>query len=97
MIVTSGYRTMEDHLRIYAEKGIADKSRIPMGSKHLVGAAVDIFDPDQKLQDWVWGNQSFLRRIELWCERFTHTPNWVHFQSIPYGSWQEGGSIFFIP
>ena len=45
MVVTSGLRSMEDHLRIYREKGITDKSRIPMKSKHLLGQAVDIADP----------------------------------------------------
>lgn len=41
VIVTSGYRSMAHHLRIYAEKGITDKSKIPMGSYHLTGKAVD--------------------------------------------------------
>ena len=41
IIITSGYRSMAHHLKIYAEKGITDKSKIPMGSYHLQGKAVD--------------------------------------------------------
>ena len=39
--ITSGYRSLQDHLRIYKEKGITDKSKIPMGSYHLKGLAAD--------------------------------------------------------
>lgn len=41
VIVTCGFRSMAHHLRIYAEKGITDKNKIPMGSYHLSGKAVD--------------------------------------------------------
>ncbi len=41
MTVTSGFRSMADHLRIYAAKGITDKRKIPMGSFHLKGLAAD--------------------------------------------------------
>jgi len=98
MIVDSGYRTMADHLRIYAAKGITDQSKIPMKSKHLSGAAADISDPHDLLQAWVKANEDWLvSTVGLWCERFDFTKNWVHFQCIPYGSWKPGGSIFFIP
>lgn len=39
--VTCGFRSMAHHLKIYAEKGITDKSKIPMKSYHLSGLAVD--------------------------------------------------------
>lgn len=58
MTVTSGLRSMEDHLRIYADKGITDPSKIPMKSKHLVGAAVDISDPDLEITAWLKENDS---------------------------------------
>lgn len=49
--ITSGYRSLQDHLRIYKEKGITDKSKIPMGSYHLKGLAADFvvkgFTPSQ--------------------------------------------------
>jgi hypothetical protein len=39
--ITSGYRSMAHHLRIYKELGITDPKKIPMGSLHLKGLAVD--------------------------------------------------------
>jgi len=39
--VTSGYRSPEHQIEVYRQKGITDKSKIPMGSYHLKGLAVD--------------------------------------------------------
>lgn len=93
MSVTSGYRTMEDHLRIYKEKGITDQSKIPMKSKHLVGAAVDISDPNKELQQWCKSNEQILKDAQLWMEDFSATPNWCHFQISPPAS----GKRWFLP
>lgn len=101
MVPTSGLRTMKDHLRIYRNKGITDKRKIPMKSKHLYGQAVDIYDPKQELQKFLLKNEHLLRDCDLWCEDFRYTSNgrssWVHFQTSPYGSWRPGKSRFFIP
>lgn len=79
MTVTSGLRTMEDHLRIYREKGITDPAKIPMKSKHLIGAAVDIYDPGLEITKWLKEDESAkLIAAELWCEE--GNKNWVHFQ-----------------
>lgn len=93
MTVTSGYRSMQEHLDIYKRKGITDKNRIPMKSKHLVGAAVDISDPKRELQVWCKNNVKLLEEIGLWMEDFAYTSNWVHFQVIP----PKSGNRFFIP
>jgi hypothetical protein len=93
MKVTSGLRTKEDQIRIYAKKGITDISKIPMGSQHLKGAAVDIFDPNRQLQEWCKQNVSILEQNQLWCEDFSATPNWVHFQIFP----PKSGNRFFKP
>jgi len=98
MIVTSGLRTMEDHLRIYkqiAERNNVpfDQSKVPMGSQHLKGAAVDISDPKQELQKWVKDNIQLLEEVGLWCEHFDYTSNWVHFQCHP----PKSGNRFFKP
>lgn len=93
LTVTSGFRSMEDHLRIYREKGITDHSKIPMKSKHLSGEAVDIFDPDKKLQEWTLANVDKLEEIGLWCEDFSATKNWVHYQI----SASKSGKRFFMP
>lgn len=93
MTVTSGYRSLEDHLRIYRQKGITDKSKIPMKSNHLSGRAVDFADANGELKKWVLANVSLLESIGLWCEDFSATPTWVHFQINPPAS----GNRFFKP
>lgn len=92
MKVTSGLRTREDQLRIYKAKGIPE-SKIPWGSKHLTGGAVDIFDPEKKLQAWCLANIPELEAADLYCEDFGSTPNWVHFQIFP----PKSGKRFFMP
>lgn len=92
MTVTSGLRTMEDHLRIYREKGVTDPAKIPMKSKHLFGQAVDIFDPDLALTKWLKENNSQrLVDTQLWCEE--GNANWVHFQILP----PKSGNRWFLP
>ncbi len=98
MIVSSGLRTKEDHIRIYkeiaAKKGIVfDLSRVPMGSQHLRGAAVDIADPKGDLQKWCLANEKVLEDVGLWCEHFDFTKGWVHFQIYP----PKSGKRFFKP
>lgn len=93
MKVTSGYRSLEDHLRIYRNKGITDQSRIPMKSKHLSGLAIDIFDPNKDLQKWCLANESLLEQYQLWMEDFSATPNWCHFQCDP----PKSGKRWFLP
>lgn len=84
MIVTSGFRTTEDHKRIYAAKGITDDLKIPWRSKHLFGAAVDIADEGLVLTKWLKDNPKVLEDAELWCEE--GNKNWVHFQIFPPAS-----------
>lgn len=96
MVVTSGLRTHADQIRIYKAKGIPE-DKIPWGSQHLTGGAVDIFDPEKKLQAWCMNNQELLKNTGLWMESFHATPNWCHFQINPYKSYSEGKSIFFNP
>lgn len=93
MIITSGLRTMEDHLRIYKEKGITDTKKIPMASRHLIGAAVDIADSKKELQKWCLENVKLLEEIGLWMEHFDHTPTWTHFQIKS----PRSGARFFKP
>lgn len=93
MIVTSGYRSLSHHLRIYRQKGIVDQSKIPMASKHLSGQALDIFDPKQELQQWCLANISILEEVGLWMEDFSATPNWAHFQIVP----PKSNKRFFKP
>lgn len=96
LIITSGYRTLEHHLAIYAAKGITDTSKIPMKSRHLSGEAVDVVPKDKPVNDlhkWLNSNVKTLEEIGLWCETFRYTPTWTHFQTSP----PKSGSRFFIP
>jgi uncharacterized protein YcbK (DUF882 family) len=96
MTVTSGLRTVDDMKRIYQaiaqRKGLKGPVRIPMGSQHMKGAAVDIYDPDLLLTAWLKENNSQrLIDAKLWCEE--GNSNWVHFQIVPPGS----GNRWFKP
>jgi LAS superfamily LD-carboxypeptidase LdcB len=98
MKVTSGFRSMQDHLRIYKEKAGKegkpfDQTKVPMKSKHLSGQAVDIYDPAKDLQKWCKENESFLESVGIWMEDFSATPNWVHFQTVP----PKSGKRWFLP
>lgn len=88
MTVTSGLRSEEKQAELIAE----GKSTARL-SKHLAGAACDIYDPDKKLAEWCIANIKTLETIGLWCEDFKHTSNWCHFQIMPPMS----GKRFFIP
>ena len=94
--VTSGYRSMDDHLAIYAAKGITDQSKIPMKSNHLFGLAADVVpieDDIKHLHDWVLDNISLMEEIGLWFEVFSATPTWCHIQCVP----PKSGKRFFLP
>lgn len=93
MTVTSGLRSQSEHRAIYNKRGIKDDSKIPWGSQHLLGSACDISDPSQELQKWLLANIPVLEKAQLWCEDFSATPNWVHFQTVP----PKSGKRFFKP
>lgn len=95
MLITSGFRSLSDHLRIYKEKGITDQSKIPMKSKHLFGQACDILDTDGKLNQWCKENEELLRNIGVWLE--TRQGGWQHFQIESFGSYKPKGTIWFNP
>lgn len=80
MTVTSGFRSSVKHAEIYAKKGIAE-DKIPWGSCHLSGSAVDISDPDGAIKNWLKANPEILENALLWCEDDTN--GWVHFQIKP--------------
>ena len=108
LICTSGFRSMADHLRIYSKKIIENKQHnltnpkdlrhehfgIPMKSRHLTAQAIDIGGANIKeLQKWCLENEEILAGLQLWCEDFSVTTNWTHFQSAPPAS----GKRFFLP
>lgn len=94
--VTSGYRSMAKHLAIYKAKGITDKTKIPMKSRHLFGLAVDLVpieDDIKHFQYWILDNIKLCEEIGLWFEDFAYTGTWVHLQIVPPAS----GKRFFKP
>lgn len=99
MTISSGYRSMFDHKRIYSEinqkrkKQGLEELRIPMASKHLFGQACDVSDPKGELQKWIKDNVQVLEEVGLWCEDFSATPTWVHFQTVQ----PKSGKRFFLP
>lgn len=89
---SSCLRSKQKQIAIYRDKGITDISKIPMGSAHLCGKAVDIID-DGSLQKWLLSNKDKLEQCRLWVEDFASTPTWVHLQSVP----PKSGRRFFKP
>lgn len=88
MNVTSGLRSESQQQElIKAGKSTATKS------KHLVGLAADIADPNGELQKWCLDNVKILEQVGLWLEKFEYTPNWVHFSATP----PRSGNRFFTP
>ena len=98
MTVTSGYRSKEDHLRIYKELAVKrnkpfDEKAIPWGSAHLKAAAVDIADNSEyTLYNWCQSNIKTLEDVGLWCE-VKDDQKRVHFQIYP----PKSGHRFFDP
>jgi hypothetical protein len=94
MNVSSGYRTKEDHFRIYKNLG---RDNPPMGSQHLIGAAADIWDGKGELKSWIADNLHVCEDYGLWLESFDATggidSGWIHFQLYP----PKSGNRFFKP
>jgi uncharacterized protein YcbK (DUF882 family) len=82
MLVTSGYRSMQDQLRI---------NPAATASNHLIGCAVDFVDPDGALYAFAFANQDKLAEFGIWCE--ADTVGWLHCQCVP----PRSGKRFFKP
>lgn len=92
MIVTSGLRTKQHHLEIYAKKGIYPP-HVPMASNHLFGRAVDFADGNGELKKWVKKNIALFEELGLYMEDFASTKTWLHVQiNAP-----KSGNRFFKP
>lgn len=60
-------------------------------SKHMIGLACDISDPDGAVMKWVLENLEMMQDLEIYFEDFRWTPNWCHFQ---LGAPASGKRIF---
>jgi hypothetical protein len=54
-------------------------------SKHMTGQAIDLYDPDGDLDEWLLtaDGQKTLTDLGLWHEHPSATKGWAHVQSIP--------------
>jgi len=83
-IVTSGWRPPEIN---DATPGAKPKSL------HLRCMAVDLYDPDGDLDEWLLANaDTVLKDLGLWLEHPAATKGWAHVQLKPPGS---GRRVFY--
>jgi hypothetical protein len=62
-------------------------------SKHLTCHAIDLYDPDGDLDEWLLASaDTILRDLGLWLEHPAATKGWAHLQTIPPGS---GRRVFY--
>lgn len=56
-----------------------------VNSKHMTGQAVDLYDPDGDLDDWLMTGegQAALVALGLWHEHPSATKGWAHVQTVP--------------
>lgn len=84
LIVTSGFRTRDDQMRINPR--VKD-------SAHMMGEAVDLSDRDKSLWNFLMDNWDTLIRLGIYLEEKSYTVSWVHIQiRVP-----KSGSRVFIP
>jgi hypothetical protein len=61
-------------------------------SKHLIGLAVDLYDPEGEIDNFCMSNPDKLEKIGLWMEHPSATKGWCHLQSVPPRS---GNRVFY--
>lgn len=103
LILTNAFRTRRRHVEIYAKINkarIAEKKNplpVPMGSKHLLGWALDAYDPEpmKKLRIWMKARKKdILEECDIWAEQFDEYPR-IHIQGVQFASWKPGASRYF--
>lgn len=52
-------------------------------SRHITCEAIDLADPDDRLDAWCMDNLRVLEAIGLWLEHPDATPGWCHLQIVP--------------
>jgi len=62
-------------------------------SAHKVGMAVDLYDPNGKIDAWLLANEKLLDHFGLWFEHPDDTKGWSHFSTRK----PKSGKIFFHP
>jgi hypothetical protein len=57
-------------------------------SLHMTGRAIDLYDPQNRIDDWTFTPQglALLAELGLWLEHPEATPGWCHLQDRPPAS-----------
>lgn len=67
-------------------------------SLHMRCLAIDLFDPDGDLDDWLLSvAKTVLADLGLWMEHPSATKGWAHVQLVPQGSFKRTGLRYFYP
>ena len=84
-LVSSGWRPPQINGQV---KNAAPKS------KHMTGQAVDIYDPEGEIDDYLMSDagQRMLLAVGLWIEHPSATKGWTHWQTLPPRS---GRRVFY--
>lgn len=75
--ISSGWRPAQINAVV---KGAAPKS------KHISGQAIDIYDPDGDIDDFLMTHLEVLELFGFWLEHPSATKGWSHWQTIPPNS-----------
>lgn len=62
-------------------------------SKHITGQAIDLYDPESVIDDFLKDHVELLVKHRLWMEHPMATKGWCHLQSVP----PRSGNLIFIP
>lgn len=90
-----------EFIKFITENPKSNLKKIPTKSKHLFCQAADVVPKNPKLLDdfkkFIQNNPDLMEEIDIYFEAFSHTPTWVHVQSVSFGSYRKKGNRFFIP
>lgn len=62
-------------------------------SKHMTGHAIDLYDPEGELDEYLNHNTHLLKEHKLHMEHPSATKGWCHLQSLP----PRSGNLIFYP
>lgn len=57
------------------------KNAAPM-SKHMTGQAIDLYDPEGEIDDYLMANEDVLIGLSLFMEHPSATKGWAHVQTV---------------
>lgn len=83
-IITSGFRTAEEQMRINPHNP---------KSAHCTGEAVDILDLNHEIFNWCLDNLGVIAALGLYIEDKSATPRWFHCQIRV----TKSGNLVFLP